>query len=58
MEKESSQITAKKGTSVTLRVDATSKAGNDKITYQWYDLSSYEAIEGATEDDLHSRKIR
>ena len=48
-EKESSQITAKKGTSVTLRVDATSKAGNDKITYQWYDLSSYEAIEGATE---------
>lgn len=30
-------------------MDATSKAGNDKITYQWYDLSSYEAIEGATE---------
>lgn len=46
-EKETESITVIKGATVTMRVDATSSVGNDKITYQWYN-TSYEPIEGET----------
>ena len=47
-EKEDSNITIVKGKSITMKVDAISSVGNDKITYQWYDNTSDEPIKGAT----------
>lgn len=44
---EQVSMTFRKGDDVTMKVDAVSTLGNDKITYQWYD-SSDEQIEGAT----------
>ena len=45
---EVSSIDVIRGKTATMKVDVTSIAGNDKITYQWYDTSD-EPIEEATE---------
>lgn len=45
-EEDSSYYVTTKGTSVTMKVNATSTFGDDKITYQWLD-SSNKPIEGA-----------
>lgn len=45
-EEDCTYYTTTKGTSVTMKVNATSTVGNDQITYQWYD-SSNNPIKGA-----------